>query len=186
MKIKITLFLFVLSSFVLFQRSPALAQLSDEVREHREKMIEERLRDIEEQQILEKKPKTADDVLQMLKEKAEIRLKEKRRKQLLQTKVSAGLTYGYQSNPQSLQNDTEKGDFVLEDNASIKWTPTFTPRLSADIGYSFYDQNFSQQESIDSEDHTIGGTLKYYTFKSGKLVLEPSLKYEWLVYPFDK
>ena len=121
----------------------------------------------------------------MLKEKAEIRLKEKRRKQLLQTKVSAGLTYGYQTNPQSLQNDTEKGDFVLEDNASIKWTPTFTPRLSADIGYSFYDQNFSQQESIDSEDHTIGGTLKYYTFKSGKLVLEPSLKYEWLVYPFD-
>jgi len=168
----------------IFNPIPSFAQNSD-IQEQREATLEDERDRAQQLQDLKQKPKTAQEVLEMLKAKAEQRLKEKRYKQLRQTKISAGMTYGHQTNPASAQNDTEKGDWVYDENFSMKWVPGFTDRLSGDFGYSFYDQNFSEQnDSLDSENHTIGGSLKYYGFKSGKILVEPGIKYEWTLYPF--
>lgn len=185
--IKIFVIPFLLSlSVLLLSQIHAFAQTAaDDTREQREAYLEDQKERLQELEDLRQKPRTAEEVLEMLKKRAEEKLKEKRRKMLLKTKISAGATSGFQTNPASVQNETEKGDSVYDENFSFKWVPSLTDRLNADVGYSLYDQNFTQQENIDNENHTISSALKYYALQSGKLLLEPGVKYEWLIYPFD-
>ncbi len=176
---------FFLGLMISWAAGPVFAQLTDETREQREQTIEDRLDELEDQRNIKERPKTAEDVFEVLKKKAELRLQQRKKDLFLKTKMYAGLTYGYTSNPQGLQHDSEKGDFVVEDNFTFKWVPTFFDRLSGDFGYTYYGQIYSELENINSDDHSLSAGLKYYALRSGKLLIEPVIRYEWLMYPFD-
>lgn len=179
-----TLRLFLLAGF-LSCSLPVFAQVSDETRTQFEDEQEQRREEIEEFRELQTAPKTAEEVLEMLKERAKERLAEKRRAELLKTKISAGVTSGYESNPANVQDEAEKGDGFLETTFSANWVPKFSDDLKADMGYSLYAKMFNEQNTLNTENHSLNSSLKYTPLASGKLTLEPGGKYEWNIYPFD-
>ena len=182
-KIKKILYLRIFSlliAFLLFIFIPSslLAQVTPEERQElREFQYEDRLEKPE-------KPKTADEIMELLKERAMLKIKERRKQLLLKTRVSLGMTHGFETNP---ANDSlEKGDSFMEETFNFNWVPTFEKWLSADVGYSLTDTNYFEQRTIDTADHSLTGSLKYYHYPSNKILLEPGIGYTWLLYDFDK
>ncbi len=175
---------FLLAAFI-FYSSPVFAQLTDETRDQFENKQEQQREDLERLREIQAAPKTAEEVLQILEEHAKRRLAKKRRAELLKTKFSAGLVTGYETNPSNSQDIAEKGDAWWEQTFSASWVPKFTNDLRADIGYNVDFKAYSEQESLNTENHSLNASFKYLPLESGKLTLEPGAKYEWNIYPFD-
>ena len=179
------LFLLYFLIIFLFSAIPIFAQISEDARNQFEDNQERRREELEQLRELQTTPKTAQEVLEMLKERATERLMKKRRAELLKTKITAGMTNGYESNPANSQDTAEKGDSWLENTFSASWVPKFTNYLRADMGYSLSTKIHSEQESLNTENHSLNASFKYIPLKSGKLTLEPGTKQEWNLYPFD-
>ena len=177
---KIIVLVFNLSGLIFLLANSLYAQgLSNAAREQRESKIEDRRDEREDL----KKPKTAQEIIEYLKERAGILKKERRLKELLETKFSAGYTFGIETNP---ANDSlQKGDEFSEEDFSMDWVPTFTKKLSGDAGYRLTKQNYFEEDTLSTFDHTVSGSLKWIPFKSGKVILTPMAEYDWLVYPND-
>ena len=173
--ILLTAFSFSVSN--LFSSNLLYAQLSDTARDQKEAAIEDRPKPGEQE------PQTAQQIIEWLKKRAETVKQERRRKELLQFDVSTGVSWGHESNP---ANDAlQKSDFFNQGDFSIYWKPKFNNTLSGNFGYRYTEQFYYVQEALSTADYTFSTALKYYPFESGKLLLEPSLEYEWLVYPYD-
>ena len=177
-------FLFWLAVFLLLPAS-AFAQLTDDSRSSVEDKQEQRQEELEQLRELKTTPKTAEEVLEQLKERAKERIAEKRRAELLKTKLSASFTSGYESNPANTQDTLEKGDSWWENSFTAGWVPTFTKKLSADINYSLTIKNFFEQGALSTDNHSINASLKYLPTKSGKFTIEPGAKKEWNIYLTD-
>jgi len=172
-------------TFAVNYPSMSFAQLSsEELLENREAERERRIEDLENLKQIKAAPKTAADVLELLKERAKTKIEEKRKELLRKKKFSVGVTAGYESNP--LNDGNNKGDSYDENSFTMDWTPTFSPTLSGDIGYSFYNRNYFDHVAINSDTHTLSGWLKIIPFKSGKFSIEPGVKKEWSLYSFDE
>ena len=182
--VKRIIFFFLLIVFFSYPL-PAFAQLSDDTRGQFEDKQERHREDLEKFREIQAAPKTAEDVLQMLEGRAKRRLMKKRRAELLKIKISAGLVTGYESNPPNSQDIAEKGDAWWEETFSASWVPKFTDDLRADIGYNLDFKAYSEQESLNTENHSLNASLKYLPLENGKLTLEPGGKYEWNIYSFD-
>ncbi|GEM_PF-1633465 len=159
------------------------AQISEESAEQRE-FIDEDRRDRREQfeEILEQ-PKTAEEVVEYLRQRAKERMEEKRKKLLKKFKFTGGVTYAYESN--GAANNLKKGDHWVEDAWGTHWIPTFNSQLNADIGWDLTDKNYFEQAGLGTVDHTIKASLKWQPFESGRLTLEPGFAQTWLIYPYD-
>lgn len=181
-KLTFPFFLFVISCSCPF---PVFAQVSDDSRDQFEAKQEQRQEDLERLRELQTTPKTAEEVLEMLKERAKDRLMKKRRAEWLKTKISAGVTAGHESNPANTQDTAQKGDAWWENTFSASWVPKFSDDLRGDFGYSLGAKFYSEQETLNTENHSLNASLKYLPLESGKLTLEPGGKQEWNIYPFD-
>ncbi len=129
------------------------------------------------------KPLTADEILEILEQRAQLDMKTQQRRLLLKTTGSVGLSYGVETNPAN--DSSKKGDEYIEEDFSYAWIPTFSKALSANVGYNLSKQDYLKQDTLSTIDHSIDIGLKYYPFESGKLLLEPGTEYEWLLYPLD-
>ncbi len=165
--------------FILFSSNLLYAQgLSDTARDQKEAAIEDR-RDA----ALERKPQTAEQILEYLKDRASQIKKERRMKQLLKFKWSAGISLGHEDNA---ANDAfQKGDDFEQTDFSFNWQPAFTKDFTGDFGYRYTNQEYFEQDTLTTVDHALNSTFKIYPFDSGKLLLEPGFEYEWLIYPND-
>ncbi len=174
------LFSFGLTFFVavcLWQRTAySQTTITDESREQREFKTEDRLESAG-------KPETINVLIEKLKERAALKMKEQRRKLLLKTRTSAGVTYGHEKNPAN--DGLEKGDSFMEENFSFAWTPTFHNSVSADVGIRVAKQDYFEQFLISTNDYAVSGSWKFYPFENRKLSIEPGMEYEWLNYPND-
>jgi hypothetical protein len=177
--------LFILVMALSFA-GPVFAQsVVDDALNQIEAKQEQRREDIERLRELQTTPKTAEEVLEMLKKRAEDRLEEKRRTELLKTRISLGVTTGYESNPANSQDINEKGDAWEENTFSANWIPKFSNALRGDFGYNLSNKFYSEQESLSTDNHSLNTSLKYLPLASGRLTIEPGGKYEWNIYPFD-
>ncbi len=174
---KSILFLVIGALILNFGLFSAYAQ-SDEASEQRELGIEER------QEEAFGKPESVDDLVELLKERAKLKMEDRRKELLRKIKISTTLLTGYESNP--LNDSDRKGDGYIEKDFSINWQPTFNKYLGADIGYWLINQNYFEQTDLSSFDHALNATLKLYPFGGGKFRLEPGIEYEWLQYPKDR
>jgi len=172
-------FIFIYPTFIFAQG------LSDETREQQEYKQEQHLEDLEKLKEIQTTPKTAEEVLEMLKARAKEKIEERRKKELLKTKISAGVTSGYETNPANTQDILEKGDSWWEDTFSFNWLPKLNSALSADLGYSLAFKYYFEQEGLGTENHSFNGSFKYLPLDSGKLTVEPGFRQEWNVYPYD-
>ena len=163
--------------FLEFLGRPIYAQVSQEAVDQREFKISDKADFL-------KKPETADDIFQMLQQRAESKLKEKKRQLLLKTKISMGIFYGFETNP--LNDSSNKGDHFSEEDFSWDWVPAFDKKFSADIGYRLYNQDYSEQTDLNTLDQAVNASLKFYPFESGKIYVQPGVEYEWLWYPRDE
>lgn len=169
--------LFILGFVFMINHVFLYAQTIEEKAEQREAVIEEHLEALE-------KPETAKDIVKMLKERALLKVKEKRRQLLLKTKVSASLLYGYETN---VNQDAEtKGDYYVEEDFSVNWQPTFNKYFGLDIGYWLVNQSYSEQTDSSSLDQALNFTVNLTPFESGKVKLSPGIEQEWLWYPLSK
>ncbi len=173
------LLLFFGGAIFLLVLAPAVyAQKTDETSDQREAEFKDKI------ERLAQEPDTVDEVLKMLQERTEIKIKEERRKQFLKTKISASLLTGFETNP--LNNENEKSDVFVEENFSFSWLPTLNEHLSADLSYRLANQSYSEQTDLDTFDHVFNTSLKYYPFANHLLLLQPGGEYEWLIYPRDE
>ena len=170
--------LFLLTFIFLAAVQPAFAQKTDETAQQREFSIEDKM------ERLFKEDETVEGVLKLLKERAEAKIKEKRRQQLLKTRISASGYAGLESNP--LNDENEKTDVFIEEDFAFNWLPTFNKDFSADIGYRLANQTYMEQTDLSTFDHVWNAILKYYPFDSHLLMLQPGIEYDWLTYPLDE
>jgi hypothetical protein len=130
------------------------------------------------------KPDTVDEILSLLKERAKLKLADKRKELLRKKRISASLLTGFENNP--LNDSSTKGDYFVEEDFSINWQPTFNRSLGVDVGYWLVNQEYVEQTDLSSFDQGVNATLKWYPFESGRLRLEPGAEYEWLYYREDE
>lgn len=164
----------VLGIVLLINQSLVYAQLAEDKIEQREAVIKEAIEAME-------KTETAADIVEKLKERALLKVKEKRRQLLRKTKISASVLYGYETNVN--QDSNTKGDYYVEEDFSIYWQPTFNKYLGLDTGYWLVNQSYSEQTDSSSMDHALNFTMNLTPFEDGKLKLSPGIEYEWLWYP---
>ena len=151
------------------------AQLSDETREQKEFIDQDRREEL--QATREKHAMTTEEILEVLKEKAKERIREERRKELTKMSYSAGVTLKHETNPAS--DSAQKGDESNELTASMNWQPKFTSQLSGDIGYTVTDTNYARYEALNTANHAFTGKVKYYPFKDNrKFYISPGTGYE--------
>lgn len=150
------------------------AQTAEERAEQREAVINETVETLE-------KPETAKDIVEKLKERALLKVKEKRRQLLLKTKMSASVLYGFESNVS--QDSSTKGDYYVEEDFSIYWQPTFNRYFGLDTGFWLVNQSYSEQTDSSSMNSALNFTINFTPFESGKVKLSPGIEYEWLWYP---
>ncbi|MCB9748059.1 MAG: hypothetical protein H6755_06605 [Candidatus Omnitrophica bacterium] len=181
--IKAPSLLFFLFSLLFVYPSLTYAQTAaEEAREQIELERERRKEELEEMRRLQEKPKTAEEVLDMLKKRAEERRAEKRRRELLQTRISTGFTYQVETNPTSAVQGSAKDDFAFEETLNLNWTPKFTPNLSGNAGFSLINFDYDNNKTLSTRDYTISGDITYRLL-NGKLAITPGTSYQWLIYP---
>lgn len=166
--------IFVLGVILVINQPILYAQTQEEKTDQREAVINEQLENLQ-------KPETAKDIVEMLKERALLKMKEKRRKLLLKTKVSASVLYGFETNVN--QDSNTKSDYYVEEDFSINWQPTFNKYFGLDTGYWLVNQSYTEQTDSSSMNHALNFTVNLTPFESGKIKLSPGIEYEWLWYP---
>lgn len=170
--------LLLCSFLLLLPAAYTYAQVEPEDKlEQRETKIQEAV------EALKRPPETAKDIIEMLKERALLRIKERRRELLLKTKLSAGIAWGFETNV--TQASDTKGDYYREDNFSLYWQPTFNRYFGLDTGYWLVNQAYTEQTDSSSLDHAVNFTVNLTPFENGRLKLSPGIEYEWLWYPFS-
>jgi len=154
-------------------------ELTDQREADRERQRELR-EDFEE---LRKEPQTAQEVADMLREKALLRIKGRRKELLKKRRFSTGVTFGTESNPAT--NSAEKGDQWIEDTFSAHWTPIWSKKFSGDFGYNLTDRNYFEQTALGSVDHTFNLSLTLSSLMEGRLTLDSGIYFDIFVYPYD-
>ncbi len=175
-KSKIILEIIFVLGFVFLVNQIFLYAQAEERIEQREAAIKEAVEALE-------KPETAKDIVAMLKERALLKTKEKRRQRLFKTKISASLLYGYETNVN--QDSNTKGDYYTEEDFSAYWQPTFNKYFGLDAGGWLVNQSYSELTDSSSMDSALNFTANLTPFDSGKVKLSPGVEYEWLWYPLS-
>ena len=168
----------ILTATSILSSSLSYAQSTEDTVEQRESKIEDKKED------LLKKMETPDEILRMIRERAEAKLVEKRKQLLRKFKIAAALKNGFETNP--LNDQAEKGDWFVEEELTMNWLPTFTKHLAADVGYRVTNQSYMEQTDVSTFDNDFTASLKYYPFESHELFLQPGVTFEWLNYPHDE
>ncbi len=173
---------FVFIFVCLLSLNPAIIYAEEITPEERTEQREFRVQDKKED--LLKKPETASDILQLLKERAQAKIKEERRKLLWKTKIAAGVKGGYETNP--LNDQLKKSDYYAENEFTFNWLPTFNDRLSADFAFRLTHQSYVEFTDLSTYDHDFTATFKVFPFESHDFYIQPGGTYEWLNYPRDE
>ena len=174
---KKTYILFIAGIILGFGQLPVYAQ-SEESQEQKVLKAQERSEEAFQ------KPETVKEILEMLKERAQLKLKEKRKELLRRKRISVSTYISFENNP--LNDSSTKGDYSIEQDFSINWQPAFNKTFGADIGYWLVDQEYFEQTDLSSLDHAVNATMKYTPFEKLRLRLEPGVEYEWLYYARDE
>jgi len=176
----------ILLSFVGFSIVPVTLSFAqtpaEEAVEQNQSEREQRQEELAEERQPEETPKTAEEVLELLKKRVEEKKAEQWRKDILKTRISSGVTQIFETNPTSAGDGASKDDPSNERTFGFNWTPKFSQNLSGNLGYSLTDVDYSDNPTLNSFDQTITGDTTYRMF-NGKLSLTPGLSYEWMVYP---
>jgi len=166
----------LLSKFTSFAGGPTQAEIKEKIQTKTEAQITQ----------TSTKNLTADEFLKRLRERAELKLKERRLKMLRKFKGSFGLSYGYEDNPNYSNPTTHiQSASFIEQDFSLAWLPTFNKFLGANVSYNLAKQDYLTFGTLTYYDHIANTSLKYYPYHSLKLILEPGASYEWLIFPHD-
>lgn len=127
--------------------------------------------------------KTTSELIELLKQRAMLKVKKKRREQLLKFSISASANSGYESN---VNNDSSnKGDTFHNEFVMLNWAPTLNKRLGLNVTGFSYNQAYSDFTDSNYLYSSVFGGVRLYPFEDGKLRLEPGAGYATLWYPFS-
>lgn len=144
----------------------------------RTEQLEDKVTGAKEQALVESQ--AVPDLIELLKQRALLKLKEKKRKHLLKVNLFSSVASGYETN---VYNDSSnKGDFFSNQFLMLSWEPMFTPQLGLNIRGLSYNQVYSELTDNNYLYSSIDTALRWYPFLDGKLRLEPGAGYETLWY----
>lgn len=124
----------------------------------------------------------AEELVEMLKQRAMRKVEEERRKQLLTTKGTIGLHIGRDNN---VNTDTvRRGDFYLEQYFSFSWVPAFSDYLGAEVGTWYYSDWYFSNKDTTIIDHALNSSLKLYPWGNPNLELQPGCEKVFAYYPY--
>ncbi|PIQ89152.1 MAG: hypothetical protein COV72_04505 [Candidatus Omnitrophica bacterium CG11_big_fil_rev_8_21_14_0_20_42_13] len=124
---------------------------------------------------------TTSELIELLKQRALLRVKKKKREQLLKFSVFASLAGGYENN---VNNDSStKGDIFTSQFAMVGWNPIFNKHLGLNVNTLAFNQIYSDFTDSNYLYAITNAGLRLYPFSDGRLRLEPGIGYESLWYP---
>lgn len=171
MKIKALPLLICICFIYIISPSAFAQQDTDQKEQRREIKIEESADQI-------KRPQTVKELIEYLKQRAMLKVKAKRKERLLKTKLSASVSYGFDTNVP--QDSSSKGDFYVEEYFNFSWQPTFNRFLGLKTGYWLLNDNYQEQTDFNFLDHAANISLVLTPFENGRIKLEPGFEYEWV------
>ena len=158
-------FIFMVPSLSLAQQS------SDRQEQNKETKIEESQDQI-------KRPQTAKELIEYLKQRALLKVKAKRKERLLKIRLSASVSYGFDTNVP--QDSSTKGDYFEENYFNFSWQPTFNKYFGLKTGYWLLNDNYQEQTDFNFLDHALNFSLVFTPFETGRVKLEPGIEHEWV------
>lgn len=165
---------------IIFMAIITLSYADDEdiqLQEQRESKMEEKIDQLE-------RVETAKQIIENLKERAMLKILEKRRELFLKRVFSASVLYGFETN--TSQSSDTKGDYYIENDLSFYWKPAFNDYLGLNTGFWLVKQDYFEQSDSSSMDSAATFNFVLTPFEDGSLRLEPGFEYEWLLYSKSK
>lgn len=124
---------------------------------------------------------TTSEIIELLKQRALLRIKKKRRERLLKVSLFSSVSGGYENN---VNNDSaKKGDLFTSQLLMVTWQPTFNKYFSLNNSVLAFNQIYSDFTDTNYLYSSVSTGARFYPFSDGKLRLEPGLGYEVLWYP---
>lgn len=124
---------------------------------------------------------TISELIELLKQRAMLKVKKKKREQLFKVSIFSTVSGGYESNVNN--DDTNKGDTFSSQFLMLNWKPAFNKWFGLNIKASSFNQIYSDFTDSNYLFSGISASAMYYPFSDGKLRLEPGIGYETLWYP---
>ena len=179
-KIGIAVLFVCVFSFLFFLVDAREVFCSDES-DNRTEQLEDKVADKKEGASTELS--TTSELIELLKQRALLRIKKRKKERLFKVNVFASLAGGYEDN---VNNDsTPKGDIFNSQMAMISWTPTISKRLGLNIGCFAFNQTYSEFNDSNYLYSSVSAAARMYTLSGGRLRLEPGVAYENIWYPLS-
>ena len=165
-------------SFLFILVNLRVAFCSDES-EDRTEQLEDKVADRKESAFSELS--TTSELIELLKQRALLRIKKRKKERLFKVSVFASLASGYEDN---INNDsTHKGDIFSSQLAMVSWTPTLSKRMGLNVGCFAFNQVYSEFTNSNYLYSSVNAAVRIYALSGGRLRVEPGLAYETLWYP---
>lgn len=142
---------------------------------------EERRADRVEEAIQSSTPRTTEELIEELKQRALKKREEAKRQALWATKGTIGMHFGYDNNVNT--DSTRDGAEYLEQYFSYNWTPTFNDYFKAEVGPWYYADIYQDIRDTTIFDLAFKGAVKYYPLGNDSVELQPGMERQWLSYP---
>ncbi len=124
---------------------------------------------------------SAEELIEMLKQRALRKMEEKQREQLRATKGTVGLHIGYDKNANT--NSDRRGDLYFEQYFSFAWVPTFNDYFGAEIGPWHYADIYFDNQDTTILDAAFKVILKYFPTGKPYFELQPGWERQYVHYP---
>lgn len=124
---------------------------------------------------------SAEELIELLKQRALRKQETARREQLRATKGTLGLHFAYDNN---VNTDSDRlGDIYFEQYFAYNWVPTFNDYLAAEIGPWYYSDIYMDSCDLTILDYAFKAILKYFPTGKPYLELQPGIERQWIHYP---
>lgn len=171
------LFIFCLCAIFL----DATKGLCADESENRSVQLEDKIASVKQSAIAE--TKTTSELIELLKQRALLKIKKKKKERLLRLEIFASASSGYETN---VNNDSSnKGDIFNTQFAMISWKPTFTKWFGLNANALSFNQLYSDFTDSNYLFSSVSTAARLYPFREGRIRLEPGIGYETLWYPLS-
>lgn len=124
----------------------------------------------------------AEELVEMLKKRAMLKLKKDRWKKLRATKGTIGLHIGHDNN---VNTDSDRqGDFYHEQYFSFSWAPIFNDYLGAEVGTWYFSDIYFENQDLTLLDNAFNASLKWYPCGDDTLEIQPGVERSYAYYPY--
>lgn len=124
---------------------------------------------------------SAEELIEMLKQRALRKKDEERRAQLRATKGTIGLHLAYDNNVNT--DSDRRGDEYMEQYFSYSWVPTFNDYFGAEIGPWYFADIYSGVRDSTMFDFAFKAILKYFPTGKPHFELQPGVERQFIHYP---